>query len=102
RVVGAALIQVPSRGRRAPPAASTFELRAGWAFAAEARIRACDRASLRRDAAVGDVSRPVQDLALIGPDEAGAAAAVEGDRDRVGEVAVPVVEGAEDPVRADP
>ena len=66
--------------------------RSGRARAAQTLIRPDDCGLLGRRAAVGDVRRPVQDASLIRPDQAGAAAAVDCDRDRVGEIAVAVVE----------
>src|SRR5919201_5535851 len=74
---------------------------AGGALAAQALVRSGKRRLLSGHASVGDVRRTVQDAALVGPDETGAPAAIDRDRDRVRKVAVAVVERAEDAVRAD-
>src|SRR5436190_15258372 len=74
---------------------------AGRPLATEPLVRAVDRGLLRGDAAVGDVRGAVEDSPLVSPDQACAAAAVDGDGNGVGEVAVAVVEGAEDAVCAD-
>src|SRR5437870_10813734 len=71
-------------------------------LAADSRIRARDRRLLRGHAPVGDVRRTTQHAPLVRPDERGAPATVDNDRDRVGEVAVAAVQRAEDAVRADP
>src|SRR5690349_243690 len=83
--------------RRPLPAAGS---RSGRPFAAVSLLRSDVRGLLRRDAAVRDVSRSMDDPTLIRPDQTRTASLVDRDRDRVGKVAVSRVQRAENAVRA--
>src|SRR4029077_17806652 len=71
------------------------------AFATEAGFRTGDRRLLRGHAGRGDPGGPVEHPTLIGPHQRRAAAAIDGDRDRVGEIAVSAIDRAEDAIGAD-
>ncbi len=77
-------------------------LRTRWTLTALALICSYNGGLLLVDARVGDMSRAMQDIALIGPNQGGASSTVDGNGDRVRQISVAAGDRAEDAVGADP
>src|SRR6266550_5049959 len=81
---------------RGPP------LRSCGPLTAQPRVGAHNRRLLRLDAPVGDMGGAVEHGPLVGPSQGGASSPIDHDGNRVGEIAVPPTDRAENAVRANP
>src|SRR5205823_8074681 len=83
-------------------ASPSIALRARRPFTAEALTCSHAGGLLRRQAPVSNMAWALENTALVRPDQGWTASTVDGNGDRVRQIAVPASDGAEDAVGADP